>query len=106
MATKEELKEIREQKKLLAERHRALLAASNEGKEERKAMRKQQAEARKQVRDHKTEVRVLSAVVYKVFSEGTPEEILKLADDVAEAGEKLSAAIRSFGEASVELSKL
>lgn len=106
MATKEELKEIREQRKLLAQRHRELLAASNEGKEERKAMRKQQAEARRNVRDHKAEVRGLSASIYKVFSKGTPEEILELADNVANAGDKLSAAVRSFGEASVELSKL
>lgn len=106
MATNEELKQITEQRKALLERQRELQAKNEEGKEERKALRKQQAEARRNVRDHKTEVRVLSASIYKVFSEGTPEEILELAGNVASAGDKLSAAVRSFGEASVKLSKL
>lgn len=106
MASKEELKEILEQKKALLERQREIQAKENEGKEERKAARKQQAQARKDVRVYKTDVRVLSADIYKVFSTGTPEEILELADQLAKSAESLSAAVRSFGEAAVEMGKL
>ena len=53
MASTAELKKIKEQRKALLEQERQLAAELNEGKEERKAASKTQAEARKAILEEK-----------------------------------------------------
>lgn len=106
MGTSKELRELREQKKALLEKQRELLAKADEGKEERKAFRKTQTEARKAVMVGKKEVRELSAKIFDTFSKGSAEDILELAENLAAATEDLSNAVRSFGEAALGMSKL
>lgn len=105
-ASQAELKEIREQKKALLEKQRELQAKADEGKEERKAARKAQADARKEVREHKSAVRDLSAKIYSNFSDGDAEEINTLADELMESSTKLVEAVRSFGAAAEKLEEL
>lgn len=106
MATHDELKEVREQKKALLEKQRELQAKADEGKEERKAARKQQAESRKEVRKLKSTVRDLNASVYGVFSTGTSEEVKELADELEKTSAQLVAAVRSFAEGAETLEEL
>ena len=100
------LKEIREQKKALLEEQKTLQAEADAGKEERKGARKAQAQARKDVRTHKSAVRDISAKIYTTFSEGDSAEVNILADELIESATSLVSAVRSFGSASEELEVL
>jgi len=105
-SSQDELKAIREEKKVLLEKQRALQAQADKGKDERKAARKVQAQARKDVRDQKSEVRDLSANIYSTFSTGTAEEVNTLADELMEASTTLVETVRSFGVAAEEIEGL
>lgn len=105
-ASQAKLKEIREQKKLLLEEQKTLQAEADAGKEERKGARKAQAQARKDVRTHKSAVRDTSAKIYTAFSEGDSAEVNTLADELMESATSLVSAVRSFGSASEELEGL
>lgn len=106
MGTHNELKQVREQKKQLLERQRELQVKVDETKEERRIFVSQQAEARKNVRIYKTNVRTLSAEIYNTFKVGTAEDVLSLAEELSVASSKLTEAVKSFGEASMGISKL
>ena len=105
-ASQAKIKEVREQKKALLEQQRELQAEADAGKEERKVARKAQAQARKDVREHKAAVRDISAKIYTTFSEGDSEEVNTLADELMESATSLVSAVRSFGSASEELEDL
>jgi hypothetical protein len=101
MSTKlAQLKEINEQKKVLAAQQKALREELDASKGERKEARKAQAEARKEVREQKATLRDLAAKVYETFSSGDAEVIGKLADEIMESSSELSGTIRKFADAS------
>lgn len=101
-----ELKEIREEKRRLLERQRELQAKSDEKKDERKTLRSQIAEARKDARAFKSELRELSAKIQDTFKSEAADDILELSYQLQTTGDNLAAAVRVFGEASQELANL
>ena len=105
-SSQDELKQIREQKKALLEKQRELQAQVEAGKGERKAARKVQSQARKDVRENKGAVRALSAKIYSTFSYGSAEEVNQLADALMESSTKLVETVRAFGSASEEIEGL
>ena len=99
----EEYKQIKAEKKALAEKQRKLRDKLNESAEERKEVRKQQTEARKQVRSAKADLREQSSKIFEVFTSGNSESVYELAEAVKESSEQLVGAIEDFANS---LSKL
>ena len=94
------LKQINAEKKALAEKQKALREELDATKEQRKELRTAKADARKQAREIKGNLRDLTATVLPTFKKGSVEEIEKLADEIMEVASELSGTIRKFAEAS------
>lgn len=106
MSKQDELKKINAQKKKLNEEAKALRDELNEGKAERIAARKTQAECRKIITTLKADLRKHTASTYNTLSKGDAKEQSTLADDIVETSTALSAAIRQFAEAQEVLDEL
>ena len=106
LTKQEKLKAANAKAKELREEQKVLRDELNESKTERIEAKKVQATSRKEVRESKSDLRELSAKVYDVFSKGTSEEIIALADSITESAAELAGSVRKFGEASESLEDL
>lgn len=106
MSKLEELKKLREQKKALIEAQRQLVSDLDATREERKAARAAQAEARSEVKVFKGQLRNLSAEIYDVFSKGSVEDVTQLAADIEDSSADLAQAVRKFAAAAEQLEEL
>ncbi len=106
LSTKERLKKIGEQKRLITAQQKELREKHNRSKTERVEANKIKAASRKTMHESKSTLRKLGAEVNAAFMSGDIDVINKLAENIADASEELVDAMYGFADADEVLNKL